>query len=49
MKPELWLEIIYQINLLEKLLDKETSPIKRVKYEGMLEALLFILEKESKL
>ena len=49
MKPELLFEILYQIHLLEKLLEKEQSPIKRVKYEGMKEALLFVLEKEEEL
>ena len=49
MKPELWLEILYQLHLIEKLLEKEQSPIKRVRYEGMKEALLYILEKENEL
>jgi len=48
-KDELFLEILYQLNLLEKLIKKEQSPIKRVKYEGMKEALLFVLKKESEL
>ena len=34
---------------IEKLLEKEQSPIKRVRYEGMKEALLYILEKENEL
>ena len=49
MKPELWLEILYQLHLIEKLLEKEQSPIKRVRYEGMKEAQLYILEKENEL
>ena len=45
----LLLEILYQLHLIEKLLEKEQSPIKRVRYEGMKEALLYILEKENEL
>ena len=47
MKEELLIEILYQLHLLEKLLEKEPSPIKRVRYEAMKEALLFVLEKEN--
>ena len=49
MRLELVLEILYQINILDKLLEKEQSPIKRVRYEGMREALMFVLEKENEL
>ena len=49
MKPELWLEILYQLHLIEKLLEKEQSPIKRVRYEGMKEALLYILDYQHKI
>ena len=43
------IEILYQLHLLEQLLEKEQNQIKRAKYEGMKEALLFILEKENEL
>ena len=49
MNPELFFEIISQLHLLDKLLEKEQNPIKIAKYEGMKEALLFILEKENSL
>ena len=49
MKLDLLIEILYQLHLIEKILEKEQSPIKRVKYEGMRDAFLYILEKESEL
>jgi hypothetical protein len=49
MKSELFLEIIYQLHLLDKLLEKEQNVLKIVKYEGMKKALLYILEKENEL
>jgi len=48
-KADLLFEILYQLHLLEKLLEKEQSPIKRVRYEGMRDALLFVLKKEEEL
>lgn len=47
MNDELYLEIIYQLYLLEKLIEKEPSPIKVVRYEGMRDALMYILSKEN--
>lgn len=44
MSADLMMDLLYKYNLLSKLLEKETSPIKRVKYEGMLEAISYILE-----
>jgi hypothetical protein len=49
MNANLFMEILYQIHLLEKILSKETNTLKRAKYEGMLEALLFVLEKENEI
>lgn len=49
MNSEIFLEIIYQLHLLEKLLEKEQNVLKRAKYEGMKEALLYILALEEKL
>lgn len=49
MKIELLLDILYQLNLLEKLLNIEQNPIKRVKYEAMRDTLLYVLEKEKDL
>ena len=49
LSQELLLEILYQLHLVEKLLEKEKDTIKRAKYEGIKEALLFILEKENSL
>ena len=49
MSDELFLEIIYQLHLLEKLLEKENNPIKQVRYNGMKEALLYVLEKSNDL
>lgn len=44
-----FLEILYQLNLLEKLLEKEENVLKRAKYEGMKEALIYVLSLEEKL
>ena len=44
-----FLEILYQLNLLEKLLEKEENVLKRAKYEGMREALIYVLSLEEKL
>ena len=41
---EIYLDIIYQLYLLDKLLEKETNVNKRLKYEGMKEALLYVLK-----
>ena len=49
MRLDLLIEILYQLHLIEKILEKEQSPIKRVRYEGMRDAFLHILEKESEL
>lgn len=40
---DLFLDILYQIYLLDKLLDKEKDVLKLAKYEGMKESLLYIL------
>lgn len=44
-----FLEILYQLNLLEKLLEKEENVLKRAKYEGMKEALIYVLSLEERL
>jgi len=49
MSQELFEDIIYQLNLVEKLLEKENNPIKRCRYLGIEEALLYILEREYNL
>lgn len=49
MIPDIYLEIIYQLHLLDKLLEKEKNVLKIAKYEGMKEALLYILSLEEKL
>ena len=40
---DFFIEILYQLHLVEQLLSKETSIAKRCKYEGMKEALLYVL------
>lgn len=49
MVNELFVDIIYQLRLLDKLIEKETNPIKRVRYEGMRDAFIYILEQEKEL
>lgn len=49
MMPDIYFEIIYQLHLLDKLLEKEKNVLKIAKYEGMKEALLYILSLEEKL
>jgi hypothetical protein len=49
MIPDIYFEIIYQLHLLDKLLEKEKNVLKIAKYEGMKEALLYILSLEEKL
>lgn len=49
MIPDIYFEIIYQLHLLDKLLDREKNVLKIAKYEGMKEALLYILSLEEKL
>ena len=48
MISDIYFEIVYQLYLLEKLLDKERNILKRAKYEGMKEALMYILSLEEK-
>ena len=47
MIPDIYFEIIYQLHLLDKLLEKEKNVLKIAKYEGMKEALLYILSLEE--
>ena len=49
MTNEIFLEIVYQLRLLNILIEKETNPVKKVRYEGMRDAFIYILEQESKL
>lgn len=49
MNPRLFEDIVYQLRLVEKLLEKETNPFKRCRYLGIEEALLYILEREYNL
>lgn len=48
MIPDIYFEIIYQLHLLDKLLEKEKSVLKIEKYRGMKEALLYVLSLEEK-
>ena len=44
-----FLEILYQHKKKKKLLEKEENVLKRAKYEGMKEALIYVLSLEEKL
>lgn len=41
----LYFDILYQLNLVTKLLEKEQNPIKITRYKGIQEALLYVLER----
>ena len=45
MNDELYLDLIYQLYLIEKLLKLEKNPIQRAKYEGMQTIITYILER----
>ena len=47
MRQDVFLEILYQLHLLDKLLEKEQNVLKKAKYEGMKEALLYVLSMEE--
>ena len=49
MISDIYLEILYQLHLLDKLLDKEQNVLKRAKYEGMRDALIYVLSLEENL
>lgn len=43
MNDELYLELLYQINLLYQILSREEDVLKIEYYKGMLDSLLYIL------
>ena len=46
---DIYIEILYQLHLLDKLLDKEQNVLKKAEYEGMREALIYVLSLEENL